>query len=52
MESILLIFFFTIFFGANPPSAAFMTFLGIYLVICIVLAVIAGWKDGDKNERN
>ena len=42
------IMFLTIFFGANPPSAAFVTFLKIYLVICIVLAVIAGWKDGDK----
>ena len=41
----LIIILSTLYFGANPPSEAFMTFLVIYLVICIVLFVIAEWKE-------
>ena len=41
----LIIILSTLYFGANPPSEAFMTFLWIYLIICIVLAIIAEWKE-------
>ena len=48
MGYILWILFITIFFGANPPSEAFIKFLVIYTVAVIVLIIIAAWKEGDR----
>ena len=45
MELIILSLFVTIWFGANPPSKAFVTFIVIFLIITIVLAIVIGIKE-------